>query len=321
VAFNTQQREGENKMIPSFTTAEGRLALYNTWIKRGIAQGSIELGKDYKPAERKVLFADWMRALIKDGTIDPHKRLPSYEALAALPFNLTTYTIALVIRELRAEGVLPQRKRRKDARWTERDLDALRYIGEMHAMRFDQLRRLLTQLSPTPIEGELLSPARAWKIMRRWEQAKLACYQHVYHAQPGWVSLTGKGLRLVDLHFQGKRPSDRSYEHLYWINEVRMGLKQREPQMTWISERTIQAQQQWRTDGQRLTHIPDGKLVLSSAQGEEISIDIEVQVSKPSPREVSATIGGDIFSSRRQSRSLQGKQKSRLWMFRLWNDI
>ncbi len=40
-----------------------------------------------------------------------------------LPFlhspRLTTYTIALVIRELRAEGVLPQRKRRKDARWAE----------------------------------------------------------------------------------------------------------------------------------------------------------------------------------------------------------
>jgi hypothetical protein len=119
----------------------------------------------------------------------------------------------------------------------------------------------------------------------------------VYHGQPGWIFLTGKGLRLVDLSFSGKPLSDRSYEHLYWINEVRMHLEQCEPQMTWISERAIQAQQPWRLKGQSITHIPDGKVLLPRASGKTVEMDIEVQISKPSRHEVEIALGGDIFSN------------------------
>ena len=189
--------------------------------------------------------------------------------------------------------MLPPRKTRKDAdmpQWSERDTFCWEYIGHMRAVRFDQMRRLLARESPSDNMKEMLSASRASEIITRWTDppAKFAIYKQIFHAEPGWIYLTRRGLREAELDFRAEAPSSRTLEHLYWINEVRLALEDEyeTDEMEWTSERTIQAEQDLRQRGQKLKHIPDGILTLTTSEKTE-TIDIEVQVSKPSPVEKS----------------------------------
>ena len=142
--------------------------------------------------------------------------------------------------------------------------------------------------------GDILSASRASEIISRWTDppAKFAIYKQIFHAEPGWIYLTRRGLREAELDFRAEAPSSRTLEHLYWINEVRLVLEDEyeTDEMEWTSERTIQAEQDLRQCGQKLKHIPDGILTLKTTEKTE-TIDIEVQVSKPSPGEVEEVMG------------------------------
>jgi hypothetical protein len=166
----------------------------------------------------------------------------------------------------------------------------------MRAMRFDQLRRLLARESEYEIENGLLSISRTTEIKDRWVEAKLANYRRVFHQESGWVHMSRRGLREAELDFRAEKPSVRSLNHLYWINEVRMQLEEENPKMEWISERSLQAEQDQRQKGLKRKHIPDGILVLPGKGGKKEYIDIEVQVSKPSQGEVEDVMGDYYFS-------------------------
>ena len=275
---------------PSFATDEGRLVLYYGWIEQRLADKTIEREKLYTSEERIGFFMAWMRAMIEHKHFRPQSRLPAYRDLTTLPFHLQKEQIAEAVLRLRAEKVLPSRKTRKDAdlsQWTPRDTFSWWYIGHMRALRFDQARRLLARESPYEIEGGLLSVSRTSEIISRWTEEKYAVYRQIFHGEPGWIYLTRRGLRQVHLDFRAEAPSSRTLEHLYWINEVRLHVeKETKGEMEWISERSIQAEQERRQRGEKRTHIPDGILVMNGTK-----IDIEVQVSKPSPGEVEAVMG------------------------------
>ncbi len=280
---------------PDFQTEQGRLLLYQSWMH---ARGDDAIQTSKRSLrERSTLFAEWIRYLVAHNDLNPKQRLPPYKHLATLPFNLKEKQIALVILQLRDEKVLPPRKIRKDAalpQWTERDTYCWDYIGHMRAIRFDQAQRLLARESPSEKAGDILSPSRASEIISRWTDppAKFAIYKQIFHAEPGWIYLTRRGLREVQLDFRAEAPSSRTLEHLYWINEVRLALEDEyeTDEMEWTSERTIQAEQDLRQRGQKLKHIPDGILTLKTKEKTE-TIDIEVQVSKPSPGEVEEVMG------------------------------
>jgi len=140
--------------------------------------------------------------------------------------------------------------------------------------------------------GDSLSQSRFREILARYQQSRLARYRQVYYAQPGWISLTRKGVRRAGLDYEVDPPSDRSLEHLYWINEVRLHLEEQYPRMRWISERAIRATQGKRVKGEEGPHIPDGILILSHSNGTQTHIDIEVQVSTPSYKEVEEVMRG-----------------------------
>ena len=290
--------EAPRPSVPlSFATDEGRLGLYYAWIEQRLADKTIEREKLYTVEERIGFFVAWMRAMIEQKHLRPQSRLPAYRDLAKLPFQLEKDHIAEAVLRLRAEKVLPPRKTRKDAdmpQWTDRDTYAWDYIGHMRAIRFDQARRLLARESPSEKAGTILSPSRASEIISRWTDppAKFAIYKQIFHAEPGWIYLTRRGLREAELDFRAEAPSSRTLEHLYWINEVRLALEDEyeTDEMEWTSERTIQAEQDLRQRGQKLTHIPDGILTLTTKEKTE-TIDIEVQVSKPSPGEVEEVMG------------------------------
>lgn len=284
-----------------FSTDQGRLVLYYDWIAQQMDEGAIVKGKRYTVEECKDFLADWLRWLIGQKMLNPRKRLPPYAKLAALPWNLGQPHVAQVIRELRDEKVLPPRKTRKDKgqpQWTPRDQFLWEYIGHMRAMRFDQVRRLAARVSPEEIEDGMLSVSRTSEILSRYteEDVRYAVFTSVFHHGPGWISLTRRGLRQAGLTFRAEAPSVRSLEHLYWITEVRMHLEDEHPNMRWISERSIQAEQEQRKAGQKLSHIPDGMLILPGKDGKTQTIDIEVQVSKPAPGEAQEVMSDQFWS-------------------------
>jgi hypothetical protein len=285
-----------------FSTHQGRLQLYYEWAREQIAQGHFSLAEEYTREERSVFLADWLRWLIIRGNLNPRKRLPPYEKLAAVPLHLEKQEIAQVIRQLRDEQLLPPRKVRKDKgrpQWTDRDRRLWAYIGYMRAMRFDQIQRLAARYSPEEIEGGVLSVSRTSEIIGRWVDEKIAIFHPIFHTQPGWCYLTRHGLREIGFTFRAEAPSVRSLEHLYWINEVRMHLEEKHQEMRWISERTIQAQQELRQKGRRLRHIQDGILLLKNAHDKWEEIDIEVQISRPSPGEVQEVMNDQFWTGNR----------------------
>jgi hypothetical protein len=250
----------------SFLTEEGRVGLYNEWLARCLSEGRVDQKKLYTPEERSVLLADWLRILIEQGQLDPRRRLPPYRSLAELPFNLHKKEIARVVADLRSEGLLPPRKARIDKgqpQWTERDVACMRWIGQMRAIRCDQLQRLLARYSTCETsDPQRLSPSRTAQVMGRWLRAGYALYRRVYVNQPGWVYLSKKGLEHAGFSYRAEAPRDRVLEHLHTINEVRLALEEQDPALQWIGERAIQAAQKQRKKGQRLGHIPDGIVVI-----------------------------------------------------------
>jgi hypothetical protein len=294
-------RSGHKKQ-GDFSTRSGRLQLYYEWARERIAQGRFSVTEEYTREERCAFLRDWLRWLITQGYLDPRKRLPPYEQLAPAPLHLEKQEIAQVIRQLRNEQLLPPRKVRKDKgrpQWTDRDRWLWAYIGYMRAMRFDQIQRLAARYSPEEIEGGVLSLSRTSEIIGRWVEEKITIFRPIFHAQPGWCYLTRRGLREVGFTFRAEAPSVRSLDHLYWINEVRMHLEEEHRDMRWISERAIQAQQELRQKGRRLRHIQDGILLLKNAHDKWEEIDVEVQISRPSPGEVEEVMSDQFWAGGR----------------------
>jgi hypothetical protein len=299
----TEAGQSGRKKQWDFLTHQGQLQLYYEWARLRIAEGRLSITQEYTVEEQCHFFADWLRWVIARGSFNPSKRLPPYEKLAAVPFHLRKEEIAQVIRQLRDEQLLPPRKTRADKgrpQWTKRDRWLWAYIGSMRALRFDQIRRLAARASPEEIEGGLLSISRTSEIIKRWTDEKIAVFRPIYHAESGWCYLTRRGLREAGFTFRAEAPSVRSLHHLYWINEVRMRLEEEyRTTMRWFSEREIQAQQELRRKGQKLTHIQDGILLLKDTDGAWEEIDIEVQMSKPSSGEVEEVMSDQFWTSRR----------------------
>jgi hypothetical protein len=282
---------------PTLFTEQGRLTLYWHWAEQRFADGRLVRGRRYTQQEKAMLFADWLRTLIADGILDPREHLPAYRVFAGIPFTLKEMHVAQAIRQLRDERVLPNRKTRKDKgqpQWTRRDEYCFWLIGHMRALTITQLRRVLANWPKKNSKKGMLSLTRTMAIVDRWEEQKYAIHWRIGYRGPGWVYLTRKGLKHAGLDFRAGVP--RFFDHLYWINEVRFKLEEENPRIEWISERSIQAEQEKRRKGERLNHIPDGRIILPEPDGRQEIIDIEVQISKPSPGAVKMVMGDSYFS-------------------------
>jgi hypothetical protein len=212
-----------------FSNKADREILLAIWIASVTSEGKMVPGQRYDERERKDFFAAWLRQLIADGELDPRRRLPPYDKLTGLPFHLSKKAIGEVINELRAEGLFPKRKKRKDAgqpQWRSRDTSCFWWIGEMRAIRSDQLRRLLARWSPgEPRESGQLSMTRTSQIIDRWVKAGYVVYRKIYVKQPGWVYLTRKGMQAANLPYRATPPADTMLTHIYYINEVRLAFE------------------------------------------------------------------------------------------------
>ena len=144
------------------------------------------------------------------------------------------------------------RKPRSDSgpRLTERDHQALAWIGQQYAVRLDQLQILLARLgepgdyTSKPKEKGRLTRKRTMDLVRRWEQLGLVSYGRFLHGDPAWVWLSMEGLRTVRQQIgelSRFEPTPAGLSHLLFCNQARLLVEERHPDGVWQSERQLRA--------------------------------------------------------------------------------
>jgi len=179
---------------------------------------------------------------------------------------------------------MTEHKKRPDIgpRFTENDLQCLRWIGEQGGAQFGQVQRILAQLSPNPgklaIPG-MLSVQRTRKKIAKWKQEALIEYKTFLVHERGWLWLTRKGLEYAGLdELRYYEPKLESLRHHYWVNQARLYIEQQRPGDTWKSERLIRYEQPSFSPGKKTPHIPDALLI--KVDGDAIAIEVELSSKK-----------------------------------------
>jgi hypothetical protein len=159
------------------------------------------------------------------------------------------------------DGARPGRGSSRRPRWdtdagiTDRDVAALRWLGQQYAARADVLRVLLGRLSPgSPrVEGQL-GEETLRQILDRWEARGLIERDRLLGHL--WVALTVKALRLVGLDVRGWSFVIPQLAHVHAVGIVRLALEPSIPAGgRWLSERELR-----RETGK--SHGPDGAIQL-----------------------------------------------------------
>jgi hypothetical protein len=153
---------------------------------------------------------------------------------------------------------------------TDRDLWALRWIGEQYAVRMDQLGRLLGSQpgGETSVEG-VLSERRTRRVVERWTRAGLVETRKILYAEPGWVWLSRAGLRAVGLQVKYLAPRPMWLSHVFWCGEVRRGLEARAGNLEWRSERLLHTFGSERNPH----HLPDAEILSGNAT---VAVEVEL---------------------------------------------
>jgi hypothetical protein len=145
-----------------------------------------------------------------------------------------------------------------DAGITDRDVAALRWLGQQYAARSDVLRVLLGRLSPgSPrIEGQL-GDATLRDVLDRWEDRGLVARDRLLGHL--WVAPTVKALRLVGLDVRAWSFVIPQLTHVHAVGVVRLALEPSIPAGgRWLSERELR-----REVGK--SHVPDAAIQLPDA--------------------------------------------------------
>jgi hypothetical protein len=142
-----------------------------------------------------------------------------------------------------------------DAGITDRDVAALRWLGQQYAARSDVLRVLLGRLSPgSPrIEGQL-GETTLRDVLARWEDRGLVERDRLLGHL--WVAPTVKALRLVGLDVRAWFFVIPQLAHVHAVAVVRLALEPSIPEGgRWLSERELR-----REAGK--SYVPDGAVQL-----------------------------------------------------------
>jgi hypothetical protein len=142
-----------------------------------------------------------------------------------------------------------------DAGITDRDVAALRWLGQQYAARSDVLRVLLGRLSPGAprVEGQL-GETTLRDVVDRWEDRGLIARDRLLGHL--WVAPTVKALRLVGLDVRAWSFVIPQLAHVHAVGVVRLALEPSIPQGgRWLSERELR-----REAGK--SHVPDGAVQL-----------------------------------------------------------
>jgi hypothetical protein len=142
-----------------------------------------------------------------------------------------------------------------DAGITDRDVAALRWLGQQYAARADVLRVLLGRLSPgSPRVEGLLGEETLRDVVARWEDRGLVARDRLLGHL--WVAPTPKALRLVGLEVRAWSFVIPQLAHVHAVGIVRLALEPTIPAGgRWLSERELR-RETGKSDG------PDGAVQL-----------------------------------------------------------
>jgi hypothetical protein len=170
-----------------------------------------------------------------------------------------------------------------DAGITDRDVAALRWLGQQYAARSDVLRVLLGRLSPgSPKVMGQLSEQTLRQILGRWEDRGLIARDRLLGFQ--WVAPTVKALRLVGLDVRGWSFVIPQLAHVHAVGVVRLALEPSIPKGgRWLSERELR-----REAGK--SHVPDAAVQLPDQPDTEAGAGLYGEAVDPLPKRVAVEV-------------------------------
>jgi hypothetical protein len=170
-----------------------------------------------------------------------------------------------------------------DAGITDRDVTALRWLGQQYAARSDVLRVLLGRLSPgSPRVAGQLGEQTLRQILDRWEDRGLVERDRLLGHL--WVAPTTKALRLVGLDVRAWSFVIPQLAHVHAVAVVRLALEPSIPEGgCWLSERELR-----REAGK--SHVPDGAVQLPDAPNLETGAGLYGEDVDPLPKRIAIEV-------------------------------
>ena len=171
-----------------------------------------------------------------------------------------------------------------DAGITDRDVAALRWLGQQYAARSDVLRVLLGRLSPgSPRVAGQLGEATLRDMLDRWEDRGLVARDRLLGHL--WVAPTAKALRLVGLDVRAWSFVIPQLAHVHAVGVVRLALEPSIPAGgRWLSERELR-----REAGK--SHVPDGAIQLPDDPEAEAGAGLYGEDVDPLPKRIAVEVG------------------------------
>jgi hypothetical protein len=150
-----------------------------------------------------------------------------------------------------------------------RDRDGMLVIGQQSAFRRDQMARYLGRRAQRATKNPgKIGPTTLQDIIDRWCGLGWVQTYSRSTTESDWLYLTAAGLRALDLPYNSWTPKPGSqFDHMFWVNEVRLLLEDIYPEGRWVSERHIRHHR-------ALTHYPDGEFFPPQATT-AIAIEVE----------------------------------------------
>jgi hypothetical protein len=170
-----------------------------------------------------------------------------------------------------------------DAGITDRDVAALRWLGQQYAARSDVLRVLLGRLSPgSPrIEGQL-GETTLRDVLDRWEDRGLVARDRLLGHL--WVAPTAKALRLVGLDVRAWSFVVPQLPHVQAVGIVRLALEPSIPAGgRWLSERELR-----RETGKSAG--PDGAIQLPDDPDTQAGLGLYGEDVDPLPKRIAVEV-------------------------------
>jgi hypothetical protein len=170
-----------------------------------------------------------------------------------------------------------------DAGITDRDVAALRWLGQQYAARSDVLRVLLGRLSPgSPRVTGQLGEETLRQILDRWEDRGLVARDRLLGHL--WVAPTAKALRLVGLDVRPWSFVVPQLPHVHAVGIVRLALEPHIPAGgRWRSERELR-RETGKSDG------PDGAIQLPDDPDPEAGLGLYGEDVDPLPKRIAVEV-------------------------------
>jgi hypothetical protein len=170
-----------------------------------------------------------------------------------------------------------------DAGVTERDVAALRWLGQQYAARSDVLRVLLGRLSPgSPRIQGMIGEATLRDVLERWDERGLVVRDRLLGHL--WVAPTGKALRLVGLDVRAWSFVIPQLAHVHAVGVVRLALEPTIPKDgRWLSERELRQEA-------GKSHLPDGAVQLPDTPDAAAGSGLYGEDVDPLPRRIAVEV-------------------------------